>query len=495
MYAKILKNYSYFIFKYFLTILVGFVVTPLILKFVGTTEYGVYTLILEYLGYLVISDLGLSMSSHSLLNKAWAKNDQTLTIETLKFLAREYLKTIPVVLIVIIAIYLSLFHFTLGENNRSDYLIAFSLMAITGFMTPLNIFKAYLISSERSFLISQMTIIQLFTLSMLNLYFSYKGVGIVGLAISFFVSIVIFHIILTWVALKKIKEMPVKGLEQDFSQKELWHFNKHSLIQTLMGKLCYATDTIILSFFSPPAMITSFVLNQKLARLSDNIIISIGNSSWATLTEFSDNPQAKQKFIDLINKIFILLAYPMLMSMAINNQDFINLWVGEDIYISQTFTLVSFANYLIFGVFSFWGWIFVSEQRIPSITRTIVVAGTLNVFISFFGAKWLGPIGPVLGTFVSFYSAYLFMIRKALKLYFSISVDQFIKQFTVVTILMALLYPFLQQIKIFNANNWLGLLLNLAITYIPSLCVIFLVVTKKSEWNSIWRLLRRKKAV
>lgn len=493
MYGKILKNYLYFIFKYFVTILIGFVATPIILKFIGASEYGVYSLILEYLGYLAISDLGLSTTTNSMLNQAWSENDRNLTVRTIKLLAKEYIKTIPVVLIIIGVTYFALFHISLAKVSTNDHLIAFAIMAVSGFFIPLNIFKDYLICSERSFLVSQMTIIQLFIMTSMNVVLTYLGVGIIGLACSFVGSIIIYHIVVVFFALRKIKEMPEKNIQQEMTIKEIWKVNGHSLAQNLMGRMCYATDTIILSFFSAPNIVTNFILNQKLAKLSDSLVLSIGNSSWATLATFKDDQEGKQKFINLINKVFLLLAYPLLISMASINREFINLWVGNEIYISESFTLVSFSNYLIFGVFSFWGWIFVSEGIVPKLTKTIVISGVVNVIISLVAANAIGPIGPVLGTCASFYLIYLWMIRHSLQKHLQISVNDFVKYFMILTVMFAGIYPLLKYIKFFKLNNWFGLIANLGMIYLVCLSFTAMIVIRKDELNKIIQLLKRRR--
>lgn len=499
MYGKILKNFFFLVLKYFITLVVGFIATPLILKFVGSKEYGVYTLILEYLGYLSLGDLGLSVTTNTLLNRAWAENDRNLTVRTIKFLAKEYLKTIPVILLIISGIYFSLFKFSLAGEVSQAHIVSFLIMSLTGFMTPLNTFRDYLICSERSFIVSKVNILQLLVLTCLNVLLSYLGVGLVGLAISFFSAIALFHLFNVFIALKKIKEMPLKNNYLDITVQEVWQFNRHSMIQSLLGRMCYSTDTIILSLFGTPSLVTQFVLNQKLAKLSDNVINSIGNGAWATLANVRNDHIARQRFIDLVNKGLLIIAYPLLISMAKVNKDFMNLWVGNDLYLSEAFTLISFSNYLIFGAFSFWGWIFVSESSVPKLTSTILISGLLNIGLSFGATNYLvgmggtyASLGPVLGTCISFYSVYLWMIQYKLKREFNISVMSFIVHFLALTVIFGFLYKHLDYVMFFDKNHWLGLILNCGLVYLFSLAIVGVVVARKSEVKSLINLLRRK---
>jgi len=487
---KSLKNYYFSIISISIMTILGFIATPIIIKYIGKSQYGSYQLILQYLGYLTICDLGLSTSSCALLSQAWNTQDRKYVIRTIKILLRQYLKTIPLLILVIALIIYIFLNFSLKHYDE-DAVYAFIIMALTSFFIPLNVFKDFLLASERSYIISKLMSIQLLIMTCLNIYFSYNGFGIIGLAISFSSLIILFQVIILFIAFRKITLIPIKNIEFNIKVKSIWSQNLHSSLQNILGKLSFATDTIILSFFMPTSIVTNFVTNQKLAIVIDSLLKNIGNSSWASIATLKDDPKELQRAINFFNKLFLLIAFPALFALAANNHHFISLWLGPNFYISNLFTWIAFGNFAFFGIFSFWGWIFLALGKLHLQTKTIVIAGVINVFASVILTYYLNELGPVLGTFISFYGFSIWHLSYIMKKELKLDVSRFFILFSILILIFSLLYPFLEYLKIFDSLTWTSLIANTATCYFIGLIICASILLNKQDHHFLLTMIKK----
>lgn len=493
MFKTIFKNYTFSIISLIITTLLSFIATPLILKFLSSNTYGIFQILLQYCGYLGLSSLGLSTAALTFLNDSWTQKDRTHVLRSIKLIFKEYLKTYPVIILIVVMIYfISSSLYIENPELTHEILISFIIVCLPAFISPANIFVNFIKSSESNYIFSILNTAQLILMSLLNIFFAYKGYSLIGLAISYTFTNFLFHLLIIIIALRKIYELPILNLSFEHNRKILWKLSFHSIIQELLGKLAYSTDTVILSFFATPAVVTNFVTNQRLGNLINSIALNVGNSSWASVATLKNDREQFEKIISKINKLLLLITAPLIFSFALNNEVFINLWLGSEYYISDIFTWISFICYTFFGILSFWGWLFLIVGKVHLQTFGFVVSGFINLVLSIIFTKYFGAVGPVLGTLCAFYLFYFWFMIYLIKKHLKISVWGFVKDLHIVIFLLAILYFLPLPHKIFSQSSWLNLVINLAYSYIPSLMITILGIYKYSEIRSFYQLFKSR---
>lgn len=490
MLKTIFKNYTFSVLSLVITTLLSFIATPLILKFLSSNTYGVYQVLLQYCGYLGLSSLGLSTAALTFLNDSWVQKDRAHVLKSINLIFREYLKTYPVVIGIVLVIYFMSSNLVI-ENSKfsNEVLLSFIIVCLPAFISPANIFVNFVKSSESNYIFSILNTGQLVLISLLNIFFAYKGYSLIGLAVSYTFCNFLFHALIIIIAYKKIYKLPVLNLAYDHDKKVLWKLSFHSIVQELLGKLAYSTDTIILSFFATPAVVTNFVTNQRLGGLINSIALSVGNSSWASVATLKNDLSKFQEMISKINKLLLLITVPLIFSFGINNKSFIFLWLGSEFYISNSFTWISFVCYTFFGVLSFWGWLFLIAGKVHLQTVGFVISGLINVVLSIIFTKYFGAIGPVLGTLCAFYFFYFWFMIFLIKKHLGISVVGFVKDLHLVTIVLAIFYFLPIPHSLIIGNSWSSLILNLGYSYLLSLILTVICLYKYSELKSFYELI------
>jgi hypothetical protein len=223
------------------------------------------------------------------------------------------------------------------------------------------------------------------------------------------------------------------------------------------------------------------VTKQRLAKFIDSFLSNIGNSFWSSISATSSNEGQKQRAIDLSNNFFLILAFPVICGLGINNKILIHLWLGTKFYISDLFTWISFSNFLIFGALSFWGWFFVGEQKIEKKTKTINLAGFINIVSSIILTKVIGVIGRVLGMFISFYFFDIWHIKSIMLKDLNINLSDFLKRFVILVGLTAIVAYFHERFHFFEVTTWTKLLLNISINYVIIVFLFIFIFFKKND--------------
>lgn len=485
------KNFAFAFVFLIVNSLAGFLATPIIIHAIGKTDFGIYHLILQFIAYLAVCELGLATPSLNILNEAWQKQDRNLVQSSLRILIKEYFRLVPVVLITLLGITFIFFTFIIVED-RGDVLPAFLLMSGTALFIPFHVFRNFINAAEQAHLVSKISSVQLLLMTGLNIVLSIKGFGLVGLAISFIGCTALYHFAMFFIARRLISSLPDKKEEAQIDRKQIWHVSFHGFFQEVLLRLSHSSDAIVLSFFAPPAMLTNFVTNQKTAILMDSILKTIGNSTWATISRLKDEKRELQRVMNVFHLFFPLVSHPMAFALAYNNHDFVNLWLGPGFFLTEAFTWIIFANFCVFVVLAFWGWLFVAFGKVPTMTNVIIYSGLINVGLSFGLAYFLGFIGPVLGTFISFYGYYIWHMRVVMKRELSIDVSSYIFNSLKLIVVLGILYIGLNQISLFKGDNWLGLLLNMAIVYVLALGISLLALMRKRNIGEIKVLLRTR---
>ncbi len=467
----------------------AFFATPIIIREIGKTDFGLYHLILEFIAYISICELGLTSPSYGLLNKAWISRDRSIVKRTIRVLVREYLKLTPLLIFVPMVLLICFFYFSAREF-RQDVFVSFLMMASTALLIPLHVFRSFVMASEKSHILSKISSVQLILLTALNIGLTLMGFGLIGLAVAFLITTLFLHGGTVFLAIQQVRKMEDKGGEPDIDVKSIWNVSIHGTIQDLLGRVSYHSDAMILSLFAPAAMITNLVTNQRAATLMDSLLKTIGSSTWASVTRVRDNKEELQRVLNAFNIFFPLASHPLAFALAYNNRDFINLWLGAGFYISDAFTWIVFANFSIFCVLAFWAWLFVGFGKVPVMTVAISTSGIINIIASVFFAYLYGPIGPVLGTFVAFFFYYVWHLRYLMRKELEVDVTSYLKNYFILSVVLGLVYIGLQRIELFDGNSWLGLIGNLTVVYAIALVVSLIALMRKRHFGLIAGLFR-----
>ena len=468
-------------FSQVITIAVGLAYTPVMIRILGQSEYGLYQLVQSVVDYLNLMNFGFSGAYIRYYSIAKAKNDEKEVANVNGMFMNVFLFIAILCLAVGILLFFNIDIFG-SQLTDSDYMIARKLLVIMvvnlALSFPNSLFVAFMSAREQFIFQKVVNIGVNILIPILNLPLLFMGFGSVGVVAVTLLLTVIRFIVNAWFCFSKLK-MKIR----------LNYFNK----KIFVGLLGY-TFFIFLSDLVD--QLNSNVDKLLLGRISGTIAValySVGFSLknyYTTLTwlvpemyipevnrvAIADNNKRLTELFTFIGRINNYIVLFIIGGFAILGRNFIHLWTGSEYDISYYVALILMITGYIPAVQT----LGVNIQNAKNMhkIRSIVylIVACFNVILSIFLIKCWGVIGTCFGTLIATIMGHGFFMnyyyRKYLKLDISYFWKSLIKWYPFVGVAVALSYVLIRNLVL---ANWWMLIIGIflySIVYI-SFLVIF----------------------
>jgi O-antigen/teichoic acid export membrane protein len=486
-----------------LTMSIGIVCTPLLLKWLGDDRYGAFRAASDLTNYLNLLELGLSGSLMSLLAHAVGVGDLHYIYLTLVTGIKAYFKITLSIVLAGIGLGLFISHLVpvkdaLVGDLQTGYWIG--LLAII--TLPLSPFRLLADASQRSYFANIFLGLQSVVITSLSLLLAWLKWGISGQYLALIFGTIVFQLIMCWDSIRRypnlwsvwhdrIAQLPI--------EKQLWQLNKSTFILKLSGQLSLFTDNIIISYMLSPATVVPFFITQKLTGIVQSQIQGIGNSSWAGMAELYAQGKYEQfndRTIEL-TRLVVIMGCALMTPMVAYNHYFVELWVGVDRFGGDGVTILAACNGLLLGILSLWGWLFAGTGQQAKLVRINVISTTINILLSVACTHYFGIVGPLLGTFISFITISLWQLPLIMRSVFGISIRSL---FTAIVQPLLVGIPYAACVWVLAKNNlnwgWIGLAIGMGFTlmgYIVLAWCLVLDLTEQEAWIARFKVFKNKK--
>lgn len=474
------------VFKGLVTSLLGFVLTPFIITYVGNESFGLYKIMIDWLSNVWIFDLGVS-GAFLTVAAVHFKKENRLNLFQDGF--NKYLKALPLLFTSCIGFYvLTRFIITLNEVSTYEYTLSFLIISLTFLFYPFNAFRQYFEVSERTSFINFVTVFQLLLTNVFAFIFSYMGLGLIGLALSYSIFIALGFLIIYFRCAKE------EGWNLSSLMKKNGRFERliaqdgrSFLLINISQKISFLADNSIIAYFYSPAAVVPFFISQRLASLFQSQVQSVSFSGWASLVHFYNNNQKelfKKRLLELL-KANLLICLMCLIIIWTLNKNFIQLWIGLEYYIDTWFTalvaILSLINILNFFI----GHVLSGTGHVKTQSKAYLYTGAINLALSVALTSSFGFHGPIIASVLTMSFLLCYKIKILLKVY-SISFLEIIRIFiSQIFIACAFIYIIQYYIIDLYRNDWFHLILSAASISFAFMIFVFLVCFSKEE-RSLW---------
>lgn len=337
-----------------LNMLVGLLYTPYMLRMMGQSEYGLYSLVASVISYLTVLDLGMGNAIIRYTAKYRAEGKTTEQYEMFGMFLLLYIVIGAVAFGAGLGLYFNvdtLFGatMTVEEIEKARIMMLFLIfnLAVT---FPMSIFGSIITAYERFVFPKVVSIIRvvLNTIIMICLLrMGYKAIAMVILQTVFnILTLVINYIYCKYKLNIKI-----------FFRKFNWSFLKEVAIYSfwiflnvIMDKIYWNTGQFVLGAFVGTAAVAVFALAINLEHIYMNFSTAISTVFLPKVTGMVTRNDNRKEISDLFIKTgriqYIVMCF-ILSGFIVFGRNFISLWAGdgyEDVY---TITLMFFVSLLI----------------------------------------------------------------------------------------------------------------------------------------------------
>lgn len=395
-----------------LSIIINLVYTPIMIRILGDSEYGIYQLVSSIISYLNLLSLGFGASYIRFYSRYKAVNDE----EGVKKLNGLFLIvfTIMGIVAVIAGLFIS-FNVEIFFNDTytsSDLDIARVLMI---FLTinlsisfPASVFISYITSQEK-FIFQKLVNIGKTVLSpILSIALLYLGYGSIGMVIvTTAISIIIDTINVLYCILKLKMRFSFKNPNLKLL-KEIAIFSLFIAINQIIDQINWQTDKIILGKMTTSTVVAIYAVASTINSMYLNFSTAISNVYVPRVNRIvassTNEEETNDKLTDLMIKVGRLQFFVMMLILTgfiFFGKYFIYRWAGENYGDAYYITLLLICPVTIPLIQNLGVEIQRAKNKHQFRSIIYLIVAILNVVISIWFCTLWGVIGTALGTTLS----------------------------------------------------------------------------------------------
>jgi O-antigen/teichoic acid export membrane protein len=437
------------------TLLTAFFTTPLLVGWLGGVRFIAYRTITDWYGYLTLLDFGLGAALSPLLARALGQGDTQTLQGTLATGIRAYLRLTLLILAVGLAMTpLIVWQVQVPRALVGDLRLAWIVSLLSFLPVGLAPFRTFAEARQRSYWVNVLMTVQCLLITALSLLFAWAGWGMTGQAWAFSLGIMAFFLMLAWDGLKRHPELLGSVLTAPSNREirmAIWGLSVPSLLLSLSGRIGLLSDNLVAIGILGADPALSLFLTVRLASLVQVQLQSIGASSWAGLAELharGDHDTFNRRLVELTTLVAVV-GVAALGPIAAYGQPFFHLWMhGKPVVFGgNKVIIIASINAFLLGLFSLWGWCFAGTGQVRRLVAPTIVATVINLAASLLLTRWLGLIGPALGTLAANVTISLWWLPIQLRAVFGVSLRALFR---------AVAWPLVWGVPYAGALWWVG---------------------------------------
>lgn len=320
-----------------LTNLVGLIYTPYMLRMMGQSEYGLYSLVASVMAYLTVLDFGLgnTIVRYTAKYRAEGKHEQLYSMFGMFVVIYSLIGLIAMAMGIGLYFNIDTFYgtsLTASELHKVHIMILLMTFNLT-FTFPFSIFNS-IITAYENFIYQRLIRIGYIVLNtsimILLLEMGYRAIGMVALMT---VLNVTTQIINFWYCKKRIKiKLQFKGFQKELF-KEIAGYSFYIFIGVIVDRLYWSSGQIILGAQIGTAAVAIFAVAIQLQQMFRNFSTAIPGVFLPKITAMSTKESSEKEISDLFIKTgrlqYIILSI-ILFGFILFGHQFIILWAGPD---------------------------------------------------------------------------------------------------------------------------------------------------------------------
>lgn len=389
-------------------ILSGLIYTPIMLRLLGQSEYGLYQLVYSVVSYLSLLSFGFTASYMRFYARAKAKDDED-DVSRLNGMFMLIFLTIAVVCIccglVMIANIESIFANGLTPAEYPTAKVLMLLMVFNLALTfPNSVFDAFTSAHEQFFFQKLLMCLQNIMNPFLSLPLLLLGYGSVGMVCATTFLTIAKLVVNVWFGIKKLHVHFIFRNLKFGLLKEMWIFTFFIFLNQIIDQINWSVDKFLLGRLAGTTAVAVYGLGGQINTMYLQFSTSISNvfvPKVNTIVATSDDNSELTSLFTKIGRIQFIVLSLIFTGFIFFGKPFMHFWGGdgyEDSYYVALWLILPVTVPLIQNL-----GIEIQRAKNKHKVRSIVYffIAIANIFISIPLIKQFGPIGAAIGTAVS----------------------------------------------------------------------------------------------
>lgn len=390
-------------------LIVGLGYTPVMIRLLGQSEFGLYSLIGSLVAYLSVLDMGLGNTIVRYVSRNRAVGDKKSESELNGLFLAIYSVIGLITLIIGSILYFNvdnMFGATLSVDQieRAKIMMILFIFNIA-ISFPLGVFASLMQAYERFIFLRIFNIISVLLKPIIALPFLFMGYGAVTLVVT--ATIINIACLLTNVYYC-FKYLDIHFTKGHFEKAFLYEISGYAFfifLNAVMDRIYYGTGQFILGMVSGTIQVAIYAIAMQFMNMYMQFSGAISGVLLPKVTMMVANGATKVELTNLMIKIgrlqYIIVGYILVMFFLVG-KEFIYLWAGENYLSAYEMVLIIMIAALI-PLIQNAGIAILQAMNLNRYRMTVyTIIAVINIFTSIILAKLYGGLGCAISTAVAF---------------------------------------------------------------------------------------------
>jgi hypothetical protein len=258
--------------------IISFVLAPIVVNTLGNVYYGIWTLLMQFTGYLWLFDFGVRESVIKYVAEYHASGERAKLESTVRTAISVYALVTVAALLAVTGMTAALpFVFNIpAEAVQTAQVAAFLTGATVAQSFLSNVFVGILMGLQRIYLVSRVGI--LFALVRAGAIYALltAGYGLVGLSVLNLVLSLANAALVIYCCRVFLPDLPLRPARLVKAEVvKLYNYGKFVLISNIGDKIVFTTDAIVISVFLPIAALTPYAIGGTLIGHMRSVVMTM----------------------------------------------------------------------------------------------------------------------------------------------------------------------------------------------------------------------------
>lgn len=320
----------------FLSNIIGIIYTPIMIKFLGQSEYGLYSLVASTIGYLTILDLGLgnSIIRYTAKFRAEGNSEGEYRLNGMALVLYSIIGVVSIILgLVLISNVENIFKSGLSyeEIKRAKVMIGILVFNIS-ISFPLSIFGSIIIAYEKFIFSKIINMARILINPLIMVPLLIMGYGSIAMVLVTSLLNIICLVINVWYCFCKLKIKIMFGKFDWLILKEVAVYSFFIFINLIVDRIYWSTDQFILGIISNTTIVAIYSVASQITMYYMNFSTAMSSVFLPKVTRMVSLDTSDNELSDLFIKIgrvqYILMGL-IISGFILFGKQFIAIWAGE----------------------------------------------------------------------------------------------------------------------------------------------------------------------
>lgn len=494
--SDIVKGAAISYISIFLNIVISFVYTPWMIKSIGISDYGLYSLASSFIGYFIL-DFGMSSSIARFVAKYRAEGREDKVENMLGLTTKIYLAIDALIFIVLFVLFFFISGIFTGltpneiERFKKLYCIAGCFSVCSFVFKPVNgamMAYEYFVENKLLDMVTRVGTVILVMIALLlggNVFFLVLINGVVGLSVS-----ITKYLIL-------IKKSKLKINWRFFEKEELkvlFSFSMWIFLAGLAQRFRFTLCQSILGITSNSTQISLFSMGMMLEGMVYTIAAALNGLFLPTVTRMSTSGD-KESVVNLmirVGRIQLYVISLIFFGFCVFGRQFINLWVGQDFKDVYWILMLFIVSNLVSLTQSIANDYVYAENRVRTTSVYVFVCSGVGIIVAILLSRRYGALGCAMGTCFALLLN-LLLVNLFYKNQLKLQIGRFFREchlkilpLTIVLSVIAMVVTHYIQI-----NSWISLIIGVGIYVVLYSTLAWSFLLNQSEKDLVKSFIKR----